>query len=158
MPHCAGEKSREGPAGAVRLGELKPPVSRVDLSVDSSLRCDKVNDVYIPRFRDSKGPRGFAFVRFHYETDGRAAIGVLNGKKIDGREVSVQVANPKSNVPKLAKSSRPNSQQQRPLPSFNHPPTRARLYAETIKIGKDDRKESKRLPRLHLSGRPRSSE
>ncbi|XP_058099803.1 serine/arginine-rich SC35-like splicing factor SCL30 [Magnolia sinica] len=46
-------------------------------------RHGKVNDIYIPYFPNSSRPRGYAFVRFQYEDEGRAAIGVLDGRKID---------------------------------------------------------------------------
>ncbi|XP_058103558.1 serine/arginine-rich splicing factor SC35-like [Magnolia sinica] len=56
----------------------------------------KVIDVYIPPFPGTRKSKGFAFVHFHYADDGRAAIGVLNGRKIDDKEVIVTEAKPRT--------------------------------------------------------------
>ncbi|XP_058071156.1 serine/arginine-rich splicing factor SC35-like [Magnolia sinica] len=62
-------------------------------------RYGKVIDIYIPSFPGTRKPKGFTFVRFHYADDGRAVIGVLNGRKIDGREVTVTETKPRTWAP-----------------------------------------------------------
>ncbi|XP_058075744.1 serine/arginine-rich splicing factor SC35-like [Magnolia sinica] len=62
-------------------------------------RFEKVIDIYIPYFPNSSRPRGFAFVHFQYEDEGRAAMGVLDGHRIDGRKVQVQIEKLRKNRP-----------------------------------------------------------
>ncbi|XP_058077601.1 serine/arginine-rich splicing factor SC35-like [Magnolia sinica] len=54
-----------------------------------------VVEVYLPFFPGTSKPRGYGFVRFCYEDDAKAAMGVLHGKRIDGREVTVKNARSK---------------------------------------------------------------
>lgn len=46
--------------------------------------------------RDSGRSRGFGFVEFEDSTNNQKAIDELNGKELDGREISVSVAKAKS--------------------------------------------------------------
>jgi cold-inducible RNA-binding protein len=45
--------------------------------------------------RDSGRPRGFGFVTMSTPEEAQAAIGALNGKSIDGRALTVNVAKPR---------------------------------------------------------------
>ncbi|XP_058068466.1 RNA-binding protein CP31B, chloroplastic-like [Magnolia sinica] len=66
----------------------------------------KVLDVFIPNFLYSGHPRGYAFIRFLYEVNARAAMGVLDGQRIDGRVASIKLAKPRR--PSLEAKSTPN--------------------------------------------------
>jgi len=52
----------------------------------------KVGDVYIPKDYRTKENRGFGFVRYFHKHDAEDAIESLDGRKFDGRELSVQYA------------------------------------------------------------------
>ncbi|XP_023342635.1 serine/arginine-rich splicing factor 2 [Eurytemora carolleeae] len=52
----------------------------------------KVGDVYIPKDYRTKENRGFGFVRYFNKDDAEDAIDALDGRKFDGRELSVQYA------------------------------------------------------------------
>ncbi|HRQ72397.1 MAG TPA: RNA-binding protein [Phycisphaerales bacterium] len=47
--------------------------------------------------RDTGRPRGFGFVEFNNDDEARAAINALNGKNIDGRDLTVNEAKPREN-------------------------------------------------------------
>jgi RNA recognition motif-containing protein len=53
-----------------------------------------VTSVSIVTDRDTGRPRGFAFVEMPEEA-ARTAIGALNGKSVDGRDLTVNEAKPK---------------------------------------------------------------
>ena len=55
-------------------------------------RYGRVGDIYIPRDRYSKESRGFAFVRYFDRLDAEDAMDRLDGFRVDGREIRVQVA------------------------------------------------------------------
>jgi len=52
----------------------------------------RIGDVYIPKDYRTKESRGFGFVRFYSKNDAEDAIDALDGRKYDGRELSVQYA------------------------------------------------------------------
>jgi len=52
----------------------------------------KVGDVYIPKDHRTRENRGFGFVRYFSKRDAEDAIDSLDGRKFDGRELSVQYA------------------------------------------------------------------
>ncbi len=45
--------------------------------------------------RDTGRPRGFGFVEFSNDDHARAAISALNGKNVDGRDLTVNEAKPR---------------------------------------------------------------
>ncbi len=45
--------------------------------------------------RDTHRSRGFGFVEFADEANNQKAVDQLNGKELDGREISVSIARPK---------------------------------------------------------------
>lgn len=55
-------------------------------------RCGDVGDIYIPRDRYTRESRGFAFVRFYDKRDAEDALEAMDGRKLDGRELRVQMA------------------------------------------------------------------
>lgn len=55
-------------------------------------RCGDVGDIYIPRDRYTRESRGFAFVRFYDKRDAEEALEAMDGRKLDGRELRVQMA------------------------------------------------------------------
>jgi len=52
----------------------------------------KVGDVYIPKDYRTRENRGFGFVRYYSKRDAEEAIDGLDGRRFDGRELSVQYA------------------------------------------------------------------
>ena len=55
----------------------------------------EVTKVSVITDRETGRPRGFAFVEMAEQAAGEAAINALNGKDMDGRELSVNVARPR---------------------------------------------------------------
>lgn len=55
-------------------------------------RYGKIGDCYIPKDFRTKESRGFGFVRYFSKNDAEDAIDALDGRKYDGRELSVQYA------------------------------------------------------------------
>jgi cold-inducible RNA-binding protein len=55
-----------------------------------------VDQVNIVRDRDSGQPRGFAFVEMPNDTEADAAMAQLNGSTLDGRQLTVNEARPKT--------------------------------------------------------------
>jgi RNA recognition motif-containing protein len=56
----------------------------------------KVVSVAIPTDRETGRKRGFAFVEMETEAEAEAAIQNLNGKDVDGRQLAVNQARPKT--------------------------------------------------------------
>jgi len=52
----------------------------------------RVEDVAVIMDRDTGRPRGFAFVQMGTPEDARAAIAALNGREVDGRQITVSEA------------------------------------------------------------------
>ncbi|KAJ0011135.1 hypothetical protein Pint_33294 [Pistacia integerrima] len=52
----------------------------------------KVVDIFIPRDRRTGDSRGFAFVRYKYADEAQKAVERLDGRVVDGREITVQFA------------------------------------------------------------------
>lgn len=52
----------------------------------------KVVDIFIPRDRRTGDSRGFAFVRYKYADEAQKAVDRLDGRVVDGREITVQFA------------------------------------------------------------------
>ena len=46
--------------------------------------------------RDTRKSRGFGFVEFVDEANNQKAVDQLNGKELDGREITVSIARPKA--------------------------------------------------------------
>ncbi|MAS93839.1 MAG: RNA-binding protein [Verrucomicrobiales bacterium] len=55
----------------------------------------QVTDVHVPTDRDTGRPRGFAFVTMDSKQSMDNAIGSLDGKNVDGRNLRVNEARPR---------------------------------------------------------------
>ncbi|XP_058110919.1 uncharacterized protein LOC131253799 [Magnolia sinica] len=76
------------------VGNLSFSISFADL-IQIFQKYGRVSEVFLPCFPGTSKPGGYGFVRFMYEDNARAAKGVLDGQKIDGRQVSVKDTRPK---------------------------------------------------------------
>ncbi|XP_034224190.1 serine/arginine-rich splicing factor SC35-like isoform X2 [Prunus dulcis] len=63
----------------------------------------KVVDIFIPRDRRTGESRGFAFVRYKYADEAQKAVERLDGKVVDGREITVQFAKYGPNAERIQK-------------------------------------------------------
>ena len=68
-----------------------------------------VSDVALITDRDTGNSRGFAFVTMGNRAEGKAAIGGLQGREVDGRTWSVSEARPREERSGGGRSSRPYS-------------------------------------------------
>jgi RNA recognition motif-containing protein len=60
----------------------------------------KVASANVVRDRESGRSKGFGFVEFEDETEGKAAEKALNGSEVGGRTISVAQARPKEDRPR----------------------------------------------------------
>lgn len=58
--------------------------------------------------RDSGRSKGFGFVEFKDDADNQKAVDQLNGKELDGRAISVNLARPKEDRPRREFNDRGN--------------------------------------------------
>lgn len=83
-----------------------PPTTTCLLSTrvaqNNKHRSGKLGDIYIPRDMRTGDPRGFAFVRYHEQRDADDAIDRLDGERLNGRELRIQVIYAESVVSRLA--------------------------------------------------------
>lgn len=56
-----------------------------------------ITDAVVMTDRDTGRSRGFGFVTFETDEEAAAAIEMFNGKEVDGRELTVNVAKPRTN-------------------------------------------------------------
>ncbi|KAI4375620.1 hypothetical protein MLD38_013470 [Melastoma candidum] len=63
----------------------------------------KVVDIFIPRDRRTGESRGFAFVRYKYADEAQKAVEKLDGRVVDGREMTVQFAKYGPNAERIHK-------------------------------------------------------
>ncbi|XP_044507700.1 serine/arginine-rich splicing factor SC35-like isoform X2 [Mangifera indica] len=63
----------------------------------------KVVDIFIPRDRRTGDSRGFAFVRYKYADEAQKAVDRLDGRVVDGREITVQFAKYGPNAERIHK-------------------------------------------------------
>ncbi|CAN0881581.1 Serine/arginine-rich splicing factor SC35 [Linum grandiflorum] len=63
----------------------------------------KVVDIFIPRDKRTGDSRGFAFVRYKYADEAQKAVERLDGRVVDGREMTVQFAKYGPNAEKIQK-------------------------------------------------------
>ena len=59
-----------------------------------------VSEVFIPVDRESKRPRGFAFVTMSSDAEAAKAVEMFNGKDFGGRALVVNEARPKEDRPR----------------------------------------------------------
>ncbi len=55
----------------------------------------EVKDAHVALDRETQRSRGFGFVEFGTDEEAQAAIDAMDGKELDGREVTVNVAKPR---------------------------------------------------------------
>lgn len=60
----------------------------------------KVVSATVIKDRDSGRSKGFGFVEFENEEEGKAAEAGMNGKELDGREIVVNEARPREDKPR----------------------------------------------------------
>jgi RNA recognition motif-containing protein len=60
----------------------------------------KVASATVVKDRDSGRSKGFGFVEFEDEAEGKAAEAGMNGKELDGREIVVNEARPREDRPR----------------------------------------------------------
>ncbi|CAJ2652503.1 unnamed protein product [Trifolium pratense] len=63
----------------------------------------KVVDIFIPKDRRTGESRGFAFVRYKYADEASKAVDRLDGRMVDGREITVQFAKYGPNAERIHK-------------------------------------------------------
>lgn len=60
----------------------------------------EVERASVAKDRDTNRSRGFGFVTFVDEANNQKAIDQLNGKELDGREITVNLARPREDKPR----------------------------------------------------------
>jgi cold-inducible RNA-binding protein len=75
------------------VGNLSFNISKTDLE-QMFASHGTVTSVQIITDRDSGRSKGFGFVEMESDADAQAAIAALNGKNIDGRDLTVNEARP----------------------------------------------------------------
>ncbi|KAK9071036.1 hypothetical protein SSX86_009604 [Deinandra increscens subsp. villosa] len=63
----------------------------------------KVVDIFIPKDRRTGDSRGFAFARYKYADEAQKAVDRLDGREVDGREITVQFAKYGPNAERIHK-------------------------------------------------------
>ena len=58
-------------------------------------QCGTVVSAKVIRERETGRSKGFGFVEMSSEEEANAAIEILNGKELDGRAITVNIARPK---------------------------------------------------------------
>ncbi|KAG8651682.1 hypothetical protein MANES_06G012550v8 [Manihot esculenta] len=66
-------------------------------------KCGKVVDIFIPKDRRTGDSRGFAFVRYKYADEAQKAVDRLDGRVVDGLEITVQFAKYGPNAERIHK-------------------------------------------------------
>jgi len=80
------------------VGNLSFNTTENDLQ-DAFAACGAVTSVDLIMDRTSGRPRGFAFVTMETKEAAEAAITALNGKSLDGRDLTVNEARPREERP-----------------------------------------------------------
>lgn len=79
------------------VGNMSFKTSEADLR-DAFGKFGAVTDVYIANDRETGRPRGFAFVTFATEEESKVAAEKMNGVDLDGRQLTVNEAKPKTEM------------------------------------------------------------
>ena len=83
----------------IYVGNLSWNADESDLR-DAFSAHGEVTSVQIITDRESGRSRGFAFVEMENDEEGKAAISAVDNKEIDGRQVKVNEAKPRSDKPR----------------------------------------------------------
>ena len=78
------------------IGNLSWDTTEETLSAALSEGGRNVSDIHIVTDRETGRPRGFAFAEFANDADAQAAIADLDGKDLDGRNLTVNEAKPRA--------------------------------------------------------------
>jgi cold-inducible RNA-binding protein len=81
------------------VGNLSFNTTENDLQ-DAFAAHGTVQEVNLMMDRDSGRPRGFGFVTMSTPEEAQAAIDALNGKNVDGRDLTVNIAKPREERPR----------------------------------------------------------
>ena len=76
------------------VGNLSFNTTENDLR-DAFAEHGNVHEIKLTTDRDTGRPRGFGFVTMSTAEEAQAAINALNGKQLDGRALTVNVAKPR---------------------------------------------------------------
>ncbi len=74
------------------IGNLNFDTTEETLSAVLSEGGRTVKDIHIVTDRETGRPRGFAFAEFANEAEAQSAIADLDGKDLDGRNLTVNIA------------------------------------------------------------------
>ena len=85
-------------ASKLYVGNLSYSISNADLHEQFSRHGD-VRTATVMTDRDSGRSKGFGFVEMDSESAAQAAISALNGKSVDGRALTVNIARPREERP-----------------------------------------------------------
>lgn len=82
-------------------------------TTDESLKAffetlGEVESARVIRERDSNRSKGFGFVKYVDSANNQKAVDELNGKELDGREITVSLARPKEDRPRRDFNDRDN--------------------------------------------------
>ena len=92
-----GRSRRQAGAGCkLYVGNISFQMTQADLQALFA-PFGRVQDTYLPVERDSGRPRGFGFVTFSSSNEAQAAIQALDGTDHDGRQLRVNVSEPRQN-------------------------------------------------------------
>ena len=92
-----GRSRRQAGAGCkLYVGNISFQMTQADLQALFA-PFGRVQDTYLPVERDSGRPRGFGFVTFSSTNEAQAAIQALDGTDHDGRQLRVNVSEPRQN-------------------------------------------------------------
>lgn len=92
-----GSSRREAGEGCkLYVGNIDFDMNQADLQTLVS-PFGRVQDTYLPVERDSGRPRGFAFVTYSSGAEAQAAIQALDGQNYNGRDLRVNVSEPRGN-------------------------------------------------------------
>lgn len=69
----------------------------------------KIVNATVVKDRDNGRSKGFGFVEFEDQSEGKAAIDAMNGKELDGRTIAVSEARPKVDRPHYDSNKRPDT-------------------------------------------------
>jgi len=79
---------------SLRIDNLSYDTTKEDLESDFKEFGD-IGDVYLPRDKETRRSRGFAFIRFYDQRDADEALAKMDGVRLDGREIRVSVPPPR---------------------------------------------------------------
>lgn len=89
------------------VGNLSYDTSEEELKTLFS-SAGKVNSVVLIKDRDTGQSKGFGFIEMSSQSEAEEAIKILNGKKLNNREIKVNIARPPETRPSSGYNNRSN--------------------------------------------------